>query len=131
MGFDINITMSLQMCPASGKPFYYGSDPKTNKIEKIYGLPNILVPAKMCEYLEGRGSIFHAYTDTFNDKDIFNVSVDEFLDEYPTWEDVKKSGYYVDEDENGYWMEEDHEGFKRLLEWCCQQGPSFRVCWSY
>jgi hypothetical protein len=128
MGFDINVMMELFLCPATGKPFYYGRDKETKKVEKVYELPTLIVPEMMRKYLVGRGHIFHAYTDHFNEKEIFNVSVDEFLEEYPTWDDVMKCDYYSDE---GYWSEEDHEGFKRLLEWSCQQGVSFRVAWSY
>jgi hypothetical protein len=128
MGFDINITMELLMCPATGKPFYYGRNKETKKIEKFYELPSIQVPGKMCDYLVGRGHFFHAYTDTFNEKDVFNVSVYEFLEEFPSWEDVMKSEYYNDE---CGWMEEDHLGFQRTLEWCTEQDVCFRICWSY
>ncbi len=128
MGFDINITMNMLMCPGSGKPFYYKYNKETKVVDKIYEYPNLDVPGKMCEYLEGRGHIFHAYTHMFNEKEVYNVSVEEFLEEYPTWEDVLESDHY---DKYGYWCEEDHEGFKRLLEWCCEQDVSFRVTWSY
>ena len=128
MGFDINIMMELYMCPASGKPYYYGKNKETRKIEKVYELPNILVPGKMCEYLVGRGHIFHAYTAHFNEKEIFNVSVEEFLEEFPSWEEVMENEFYSDE---GYWLEEDHLGFQRTLEWCSEQEVCFRVCWSY
>lgn len=128
MGFDINILMEMYMCPATGKPYYYKYDKKTKMTEKIYELPNITVPAKMCDYLVGRGHIFHAYTDHFNEKDIFNVSVEEFLGEFPSWDHVQQNEYYSDE---GGWSEEDHLAFKKVLEWCLEQDPFFRVCWSY
>ncbi len=129
MGFDINITMDLQMCPATGKPFYFKYNKEKQFVEKIYDFPNILVPGKMCEYLEGRGHIFHAYTQKFNDNERYSTSVEEFLEEYPSWEDVVKSHYY--ENEDYYWHQEDHEGFKRLLEWCAEQDVPFTVRWSY
>ena len=128
MGFDINVMMELFMCPATGKPFYYGYDKDTKKTKKIYDLPNIVVPEKMCEYLVGRGHHFHAYTRDFDEKDMFSVSVDYFLEEYPTWEQVVNSDDYS---EDSHWIEEDHEGFKRLLEWCLEQRIPFRVEWSY
>ena len=130
MGFDINVMMEMFMCPATGKPFYYGYDEVTKNLEKVYDLPDISVPAKMCEYLVGRGSIFYAYTEFFNEREVFNVTVDEFLEAYPSWRQVKESNYYSEETTD-YWCEEDHEGFKRLLEWCTQQRVMFRVCWSY
>ncbi len=51
MGFDINISMELYMCPEKGKPFYFKK--KDGKFEKIYDFPDILVPGKMCDYIEG------------------------------------------------------------------------------
>lgn len=129
MGFDINITMELYMCPASGKPYYLKWNKEQKNYEKIYDIPQLIVPAKMCEYLEGRGHIFHAYTEKFNSEERYNVSVDEFLEEYPTWADVVDNDLY--RDEGYYWSEEDHEGFKRLLEWCLEQDVPFRVVWSY
>ena len=116
------------MCPAKGKPYYIKK--QGTRYEKCYEIPDVTVPGKMCEYLVGRGHLFHAYTDHFNENDIFNVSVDEFLDKYPEWEEVQQSDYFRD-DEIDCWNEEDHEGFKRLLEWCVEQEVSFRVMWSY
>jgi hypothetical protein len=128
MGFDINIMMVLHMCPGTGKPYYYKYNKEKKVVDKIYEYPNLDVPAKMCDYLEGRGSIFHAYTEKFNYEERYNVSVDEFLEAYPDWKDVLHSDHYDNDD---YWCEEDHEGFKRLLEWCCEQEVSFHVTWSY
>lgn len=125
MGFDIYVYMTLKMCPKSGRPYYYGKN-----FEAVYDLPDIIVPEKMCEYLEGRGKIFHAYTEIFNNENRFDVDVEEFLESYPDWDDVKESSYY-DKDDT-YWLREDHLGFKRLLEWCRDQhGVFFRVSWSY
>lgn len=124
MGFDINIYMSLNMCPKTGKPFIYGKN-----FERIYELPEIVVPEKMCEYLEGRGHLFHAYTETFNEENRYDVGVDEFLEEYPDWVSVQEHLSY--EEAKDYWSFEDHEGFKRLLEWCAEQKVGFRVSWSY
>jgi hypothetical protein len=128
MGFDINVMMEMFMCPASGKPFYYRRNPETKTIEKCYEIPDITVPVKMCEYLVGRGPIFYAYTQQFNEQERYNISADEFLEEYPSWETIVDSEYYNDE---GCWIQEDHKGFKRLLEWCTEQDVPFRVCWSY
>ena len=130
MGFDINVMMEMFMCPKTGKPFYYGYNEATNNLEKVYDLPDVTVPERMCDYLVGRGSIFHAYTELFNERDIFNVTVDEFLEAYPSWQQVTESNYYSEETTD-YWTVEDHEGFKQLLEWCTQQRAAFRVCWSY
>lgn len=116
------------MCPASGKPYYLRWNKELKNYEKIYELHNIIVPEKMCEYLVGRGHHFHAYTGDFNEEERYDVTVEEFLEQYPSWEEVMENHSW--DDECG-WIEEDHEGFKRLLEWCCEQDVSFRVCWSY
>lgn len=128
MGFDINVNMVLHMCPKTGKPFYYKFNQEKRITEKCYELPSIVVPAKMCEYLVGRGHIFQAYTEYFNDREMYDVSVEDFLEQYPSWDEVLEHSSY--DDEYG-WIEEDHEGFKRLLEWCTRQGICFRVSWSY
>jgi len=124
MGFDINILMTLTMCEKTGKPYYYGK-----KGERTYELPNIVVPEGLCSYLVGRGRIFHAYTEYFNQDDIYNTSVDRFLEHYPSWEEVKKHSSY--EGSEYYWTEKDHDNFRLLLEWCEHQEVPFRVDWSY
>ncbi len=123
MGFDIDITMTLHMCPKTGKPFYY--DRKT--FTKIYDISEIVVPEQLQNYLVGRGHIFHAYTEHFNENDIYDVSVYDFLEKYPSWEDVKQHRYHEDD----YWTEKDHDNFRILLQWCEAQSLSFRVVWSY
>ena len=128
MGFDINVMMMLYMCPETGKPYYLKWNKETRNYEKLYELPDIIVPEKMCEYLVGRGHHFHAYTEVFNEDGRYDVSVDEFMDYFPSWEEVLENPSYNDE---CGWCEEDHKGFKRLLEWCCKQDVSFRVSWSY
>ena len=128
MGFDISIQILFHMCPESGKLFYYKRNKQTNHIEKCYDVPDIIVPEQMCEYLVGRGHLFHAYTEYFNEQERYCVSVEEFLDHYPSWEDVTSHENYYDEDG---WTEENHEGFLRLLEWCAKQEVSFQLSWSY
>ena len=128
MGFDINVNMVLHMCPKTGKPFYYGYKKETNNYEKIYELPTLVVPETIREYLVGRGHIFHAYTEFFNENDVYDVSVEDFLEHYPSWEEVVEHSSYEDD---CCWTDEDHEGFKQLLEWCMKQTVAFRVNWSY
>jgi hypothetical protein len=126
MGFDLSIAMNLPMCPQSGKPFWYKFNPETKHLEKSYELPSIQVPSKMCEYLQLRGRFLHAYTEHFNDQEIFNVSVEVFILEFPSFREVKSHEAYDEE-----WIEEDHDGFLQLLEWCSEQAVEFRVSWSY
>lgn len=130
MGFDINVSLDLQMCADTGRPYVWGP-----KFEKIYdiNLANYTIPEELRRYAVGRGSIFYVYTKHFNEQDTYNVTTDMFLDEYPSWNtvmesDVYKNYYYYDND----WTEENHNGFKALLEWCARNnGASFRVSWSY
>lgn len=126
MGFDINVEMILHMCPEKGKPYFYRWNEETKIIEKVYGLPELVVPEKFRNYLVGRGHHFHAYTADFNEEQRYTVSAGEFLDKYPRWKDVKTDPSY----EEG-WLKQDHRGFKSLLKWCCNQDVPFRVSWSY
>ena len=122
MGFDMNVMMELFMCPATGSPYYY-----TKNFEKVYDLSNlIVVPEDLRNYLNGRGHIFHAYTDYFDARDVSDVSVEEFLEQFPKWKEVKKSGYYEPDYD---WSQEDHKTFKKLLKWCCKQDVNFKVSW--
>ncbi len=130
MGFDICITLNLMMCPETGKPFAYGSDPVTGQFTKLYDFSNLVVPEHLRPYLSGRGHLFHAYTDHLqHDNPGLEVDLQEFLEFYPSWEDVQTHSSYDKEDD--YWQEEDHTKFKELLEWCAKSPYNFNVCWSY
>ena len=82
MGFDINVSLDLQMCADTGRPYVWGP-----KFEKIYdiNLANYTIPEELRRYAVGRGSIFYVYTKHFNEQDTYNVTTDMFLDEYPSW----------------------------------------------
>lgn len=120
MGFDISIEMSLAIHPETGRPYYYNYDSSA----RIDGVPDIVVPEHLRRYLKGRGNIFHVYTQFFNEENRFNVGVREFLEHFPSWDDVQ----VVDDD---YWTEKDHCLFKELIEWCAEQTVEFRIDWSY
>lgn len=126
MGFDINVYMMMMMCPEAGKPYYYTYDKEAKQITKVYEVPHFSVPDELRRYLVGRGHHFHAYTDEWNEKDIFDIDVESFLESYPDWDDVLEHSSY-----DSGWTFEDHRGFKRLLKWCTKQEPSFRLTWSY
>ena len=128
MGFDINISLVLGMCEETGKPFYYKYNKYTG-VQKSYEIPNVEVPKELRPYLVGRGHIFHAYTKTFNERDVYETSVEQFLENFPSWDDVQAHENY-EEGECG-WTEYDHENFKKLVEWCSVQDCSFRISWSY
>ncbi len=124
MGFDLFIHMNLMMDDGTGKPFYWGKN-----LEKIYELPVVEIPEELRKYLYGRGHHFHVYTDKFNRKDIYQVSVSAFLERFPSWHRYMESDYYEDYPEG--WTREDHKNFKKLLKLLEDQSPGFSVSWSY
>jgi hypothetical protein len=128
MGFDISISLDLQMCEKTGRPYAWGPN-----LERIYDivLADFIIPAELRQYARGRGSIFYVYTNYFNERDMCTASTDMFQEEFPSWTDVEESKEYKDYSPSD-WSEEDHDNFKALLEWCSKHwGASFRVSWSY
>ena len=130
MGFDLFIQLCLHMCPERGKPFYYGTNPDTGKIDKIYELPQVEIPKKYRKYLYGRGHYLHVYTGYFNQNDVYDVSTNVFLEHFPTWDTFAESEYYTDDDPDA-WTQENHEGFRKLLVYLSKQEYPFAVSWSY
>lgn len=131
MGFDITVQLCFHMCNKTGKPYYYNYKKNLGEVTRIYEMPSIEVPEHLREYLVGRGPIFHAYTDNFNERDVYLACVDQFLEYYPTWTDVTNHSSFSEEDTLSYWKEEDHNKFKELLEWCAAQDVAFQVSWCY
>jgi hypothetical protein len=125
MGFDFSIELCLRLCATTGKPYTYGPS-----FRKNYELPTVEVPEKHRRFLQLRGSIFHAYTEFYNENDIYQVPVDGLLDAFPSWETVKESSWYEDYEEED-WSEADHNAFKAALEWFVAQPFSFQASWSY
>ncbi len=125
MGFDLYISVKFHMCDGTGKPYYI-----TRKdYSKCYDISAIVVPEHLRKYCYHRGGYLHAYTDTFNVEERFEVEASEFLENFPTWEDV--SGYEGFEEKYDFWNEDDHNMFKELLEWCVKQDAFFHAEWSY
>ncbi len=121
MGFDLFIGIKFNMCPHTGKPYYYGKD-----VQKMYDISEIVVPTEFRDYLQLRGHFLHAYTRDFNQENRFEVEVGEFLDGFPKWTEVKSDPMYDD-----YWTKQNHLTFKSLLKWCQEQQCIFNVSWSY
>lgn len=131
MGFDIFVELSFSICAETGKPFYYEYDEIKKKLNRNYELPSILVPQELRQYIVGRGHLFRAYTQYFEDIEMgFNVSAEAFLEHYPSWDEVMEHEEFRD-DIPEFWNENDHIGFRTLLEWCSKQKCSFQVTWSY
>lgn len=142
MGFDFTITLSMGMCPQTGKPFYYGTHPTTGQLARIYDLPDLRVPDNLKDYLYQRGHHMHAYTRRFDERDkpVYDVPVEDFLEGFPAWEQVKQTDWWKDqmfgyeedaEEDPNCWSLTDHECLLRLLTWCWEQPYDFRVSWSY
>jgi hypothetical protein len=129
MGFDLFIHMNLMMDDVTGKPFYYGINKETGKTEKLYELPVVEIPEELRQYLYGRGHHFHVYTDKFNRKDIYQVSVSAFLERFPSWHRYEESDYWEDDHEG--WTRDDHKNFKKLLKFLEAQSIGYSVSWSY
>jgi hypothetical protein len=128
MGFDIQIEVSLSMCPVTGKPYFFKYNEERKQLEKVYGFPDFTVPEDLRNYLQYRGHFFHAYCDTLENDGGTRCSVEEFLESYPSWDDVKE---VLKCDDVEYWTVKDHNAFRRLLKWCLQQDCYFTVSWSY
>jgi hypothetical protein len=124
MGFDLNIHVDLLICSDTGKPYFYISD---GSRMRVYDLSKLTVPKEHRRFLNQRGGIFHAYTTcVFENDDITNVSVYEFLEKYPSWTAVKDF-----DEECTYWTEKDHNEFKAALEWFNKDCIMYRINWSY
>ena len=130
MGFDINICLQLLMCAETGTPFYLHWNKDTKTVTKEYSIPSIEIPQELRKYLVGRGHLFHAYTDYFNEQDIFTTDVRQFLEHYPSWDSVIQHDNYSD-DYADCWNEEDHKNFEKLLDFLSEQEVNFTICWSY
>ena len=121
MGFDLFVYLKLMMCPETGKPYYFGP-----KLEKIYGVPEFVIPKNLRDYLQGRGHHFFAYLRFLDYSERTEVDLAEFLENYPEWEEVLNDESYED-----YWSEEDHVNFKNLLNYLKNLGYPFTLSWSY
>jgi len=126
MGFDLTITLHLSIDPKTGLPFVYSINHPTEKDYTMipYVPSEYEVPEEHCPYLRQRGHHFHFYIGSFTDRT--SIDVEEFLNEYPKWQDVVAS---MGDTDYG-WTEEDHDGFKSALLWLSSK-QVFQVEWSY
>lgn len=129
MGFDIAIRCILNVCPLTGMLYHYGIDSESFDFKKIYAMPVLNVPTEYRKYVQGRGSVFHAYTNYFNELSITTTDIDTFLDQYPVWSNVCKWSTMNAWDDQ--WTETDHDLFKKTLMWFNTQKIVFEVSWSY
>lgn len=123
MGFDFLIQLVLHICPETGKPFVYSG------LKRDFSIPELNIPKEHRRFIQQRGSIFHAYTYTFNEENIYTVDIYRLLEEFPEWTTVKESAWYGGWEDD--WTEEDHNDFKEALTWFKQQPFSYQASWSY
>jgi hypothetical protein len=123
MGFDLFIRATFLLCRDTGKPYCFAHDNSRN-----YDLSVATVPAEHRRMMQLRGGFLHAYTtNVFDDKNMTDALVGDFLDKFPTWEEARQY-----DPECTYWDENDHKEFKATLEWLnANHFVEYRVQWSY
>jgi hypothetical protein len=126
MGFDLTIVLNLRIDSKTGLPFVYAyNHPTLANFSMIPYVPSEYeVPENHRPYLQQRGHHFHFYIVSFAERT--SIDVEEFLNEYPKWQDVVAS---MGDIEYG-WTEKDHDGFKSALLWLSSK-QVFQVEWSY
>jgi len=131
MGFDLFINLNLEIDEKTGLPYvHFINDGFLDK--KPYDPNEFKIPEKYHKYIEQRGNYFHSYIKKF-DGEIFTARPRDFLDVYPSWEDVKNENelWYDGED---CWDETTHNEFKEFLEWMYSKSQYisiFEIRWSY
>jgi len=127
MGFDLTIHAVFLLCSDTGKPYCFNLD-NNKRLIKSYDLSVADVPAAHRRMMKLRGGILHAYTTkVFDDYATLDMSVSDFLDKFPTWDEVHNHDPDCD-----YWTEKDHNEFKTALEWLNENNfVQYRVHWSY
>jgi hypothetical protein len=83
MGFDLNITCTLNVCKETGKPFFLDRNGA-----RRFDLSQIgTVPFEYRRFLALRGSVFQEYVQSFGDT--LSVNAAEFLERFPTWDELE------------------------------------------
>lgn len=125
MGFDFSIqTVPLAICTESGKPFVFHCE-KGNFVKRY--IEEFVVPEEHRRFAFVCGRIYHLYTREVSNADSYSCSIQELLDVFPSWEDLKDEGLVV----SWGWTEEDHYAFYRALLWFHAQKDIYVARWSY
>lgn len=119
MGFCVHIFRNLNLCPETGKPFYYG-----RKLEKIYDVKDVLIPVEYWRFLYEKNPIYQAYV---RDGHYYDTA-DRVYYEFPSWEDVKEM--FPDAEEEYDWTQGDHELFGDALRWFSIQQEMYTISWG-
>ena len=120
MGFSISISLSVFLCETTGKLFYYGA-----KSEKIYELPNIVVPNYCRRFVYETNNIYEMYR---LDEQQEYVDINSLLVRFPSWKEVKNK-YPTAEADFG-WTEGDHWAFRTALQWFQSAQMPYMVYWG-
>lgn len=125
MGFDFSIqTMPLAICTETGKPFIFQCS--NEECKKRY-IEEFVVPEEHRRFAFLCGRLYHLYTREVSSEDSYSCSIQELLDFFPNWEDLKDENLV----ETWGWTEEDHNAFQSALTWFAQEGDIFIARWSY
>ena len=88
------------------------------------------LPERFRQFSEMNGNYLWPYFRKVDrEKHVLEADVSLLLENFPTWENVKKSDE-LDEFTKHGWDEEKHNLFKECLEWCKEQG-GFWGKWPY
>jgi len=118
MGFNIQINCTLEICPDTGKHFYY------NRFEKIYDMPQV-IPEQYRKYVSMKGKHFRIYTNLITDDIV--TSVENFVDKYPKWSDIVEDPDY--NEDSKIWNEDKHDQFYDALKWFSKQNICYMISW--
>jgi hypothetical protein len=121
MGFYINICRCLNVCPETGKPYYY--DFTGGQIKKVYGIREIVIPEQYRRFLHEKGSIFRAYMI----ENEHYTDIRELNERFPSWDDVKEE--FPEAEEEYGWTKKDHDLFEKAVEWFSTNG-NFVISWG-
>ena len=125
MGFDFSIqTLPLSICTETGKPFIYRF--LNGDCKKIY-IEEFVVPEEHRRFTFLCGRVYHIYTRDVSSEDSYSCGIQELLNVFPSWDDVKDETLVVS------WglTEEEHNGFYAALTWFAEESDVFIARWSY
>jgi len=124
MGFDLIITCSFNLCPNTGRPYYWSFKDGVQHM----GMPDILVPDHYRKFIHQRGEHFRMYISRFESDypTVFEMSVSSFRDGYPKWSDILLDVRSIDCE----WTKIEHDAFLSGLEWFSSQDVQFSIQWS-
>ena len=119
--FYFNVCLSAKIDVGTGLPFYYAPVKEGEVSLKYYSPEDFVIPEKFRKYMCMCQSLLSVYVD-FCDYNSSQLTIDQFLTNFPTWSHVKtKIGANT-------WTEDDHTQFYEALNWLNNK-QIFSVSW--